>query len=226
MSPLLELLVGREDDGLSAQASLVDHAVEHVGRVVGVLQVAHLVDDQDVRLDVCGGCIAQGALRRGACELIDEVGGGDESSVEAVLDGPVGQCDRNVGLAAPWLAREDEVAAFGDELRTEEGPQLLAPDAALKREVELLDGLQIGEVRQTSELFHPGVGAIGDLFGDQKNEELPMGPALGGSLLLEVREDSGHRGEVEPLEHGRQVDVADVVHAATSCSAAATSRTV
>ena len=45
-------LVGADEDGTTSQVALVDDEIEHVGRVVGVRELAELVDDQDVGVDV------------------------------------------------------------------------------------------------------------------------------------------------------------------------------
>src|SRR5690606_18989282 len=126
--PTLERLVGREDDRTSLEAPLIDDAVEDVGGVAGALEVADLVDDEDVRMHVRGCGVTEGAVARGGVELVDQVGGGDEASFEAVLDRLVGERDGEVRLAAARLAGEDQVAALGDELRPEVGPELLAPE--------------------------------------------------------------------------------------------------
>jgi hypothetical protein len=53
LSPLVERLVGGENDGSLAQVSVVDDMEEHVGRIGPVAEIAQLVDDQDVWVSVC-----------------------------------------------------------------------------------------------------------------------------------------------------------------------------
>ncbi len=86
-APGAKRLVGGEDGGALVEAALVDDAVEDVGGGVGVVEVAHLVDDEDVRGDVELGGVSELADLCGGAELVDEVGGGDEARIEAVLDG-------------------------------------------------------------------------------------------------------------------------------------------
>ena len=69
-------------------------------------------------------------------------GGGDEEGVEAVLDGAVGDGDRQVGLAAAGLAAEDQAAALGDEVGREGGAEQLQAQRRLVGEVEVVDGLE------------------------------------------------------------------------------------
>jgi len=93
--------------------TLVDDVVEDVGRVRGAGEVAELVDDEDVGLDVAGEGFPESRLVARPREVVDECGGGREASVEAVLDGLVGDRDGEVGLAATRLADEDQVKCTG-----------------------------------------------------------------------------------------------------------------
>lgn len=54
--------------------------------------VAQLVNHQYVRLEVAGERLPQLTFAAGTGELLDEGRRGDEGSVEAVLDGAVGEC--------------------------------------------------------------------------------------------------------------------------------------
>jgi hypothetical protein len=64
LAPVLQALVGREDDGPAIEVAAVDDAVEDVGGVIDVGQVADLVDDEDIRLPVDGGRLGQAAAAR------------------------------------------------------------------------------------------------------------------------------------------------------------------
>src|SRR5690606_22942229 len=102
----------------------------------------------------------------------------------------VGERDGEVRLAAARLAGEDQVAALGDELRPEVGPELLAPECRLEDEVELLDGLEVREVSVAHELLDARVAAMRDLLGEQKSEPLAMRPSLLRCADLVVAEDA------------------------------------
>lgn len=45
LAPALRMLVGREEHGAPANVALVDHVVQHVGCVVAVGEVTHLIDE-------------------------------------------------------------------------------------------------------------------------------------------------------------------------------------
>ena len=54
-APALGMLVGREDHRALLDVALVDDVEEHVRGVVAVREVAHLVNEEDVRLDATRG---------------------------------------------------------------------------------------------------------------------------------------------------------------------------
>ena len=122
-APGVERLVGGEDHRALAAVAIVDHVEEHVGRVGAVGEVSDLVHHQQGGMGVGGESLGQAPGAKGGRELVDELGGGDEESVESVLDGAVGDGHGQVGLAAAGLAREDQAAALGDEVGAESGAE-------------------------------------------------------------------------------------------------------
>ena len=63
-----------------------------------------------------------------------QIAGGDEAGLEAVLDGPVGQGDGDVGLPAAWFAVQDQVAALRDKFGAQVGALVIRPS---KRPISL-----------------------------------------------------------------------------------------
>jgi hypothetical protein len=147
LAALAQLLVGGEDHGLLREVAPVDDAEEQVGGIGSVVEVTDLVDDQHVRLDPRRRRVTQAACARGFTELVDERAGGHEARGKAVLDGAVADRDGEVRLAAPRRPRQDDVAAFRDELWAEVGSELLALERGLEEEVEVLDGLDERKLR-------------------------------------------------------------------------------
>jgi hypothetical protein len=92
-------LVGSEEHGLPGQVALVDDLEEDVGRVVGEGEVADLVEDEDVGMEVVVERRLEPSSTGGVGEALDEFGGGGEASLKAVLDGPVGDGDGESGLS-------------------------------------------------------------------------------------------------------------------------------
>ena len=115
-SPLPRVLVGREDHRAALQVPVVDDVEQDVGGVRTVGEVADFVDDQDVGVSVARQGLRKPAGTEGGGQLVDQLRGGDEEGIESVLDGSVGDGDRQMGLSATGLTDEDQRAALGDEV--------------------------------------------------------------------------------------------------------------
>lgn len=216
LAPSIEGLVGREDHRPLLEMALIDHVVEHVGRVVAVGQVADLVDDEDVRMGVVGHGLAELPLPACDGELLDEGGGRHEVRIEAVLDRAVRDRDGEVSLAATGPALKDEGAPLGHEVGREEGADHRHPDGRLVGEVEVVDGLEEGEPGGAGDLLQSGLLPMGDLLGDEHAEKLVVGPLLLLGAPAEIAPDAPGVREVEPLEERVDWDVG--LHSgSTSC---------
>ncbi len=117
-----------------------------------------------------------------------------------MLDRAVRDGDRQVRLAASGLAVQDQGAAVGHEVGPEIRAQQRRPELGLQREVEVVDRLEVGEMRAAREPLQPGLCAMRHFFGDEQRQKVPIGPLL----LLGARDcvgmDPTHVGQVEPLE--------------------------
>ena len=69
-----------------------------------------------------------------------------EACLEPVLDGAIGDRHREVRLARPGRAAGDESGPLHDQFGAEEAAERRQAEAGLKGEVELVDGLQEGEM--------------------------------------------------------------------------------
>jgi hypothetical protein len=116
LSPSVRRLVGGEDHRALAAVTVVDDMEEHVRRVGSVGQITDLVYDEERRMGVGGQGLSEASLAKGGGEIVDELGGGREVRVEAVLDGAVGNGHREMSLTAAWLAVQDKAASLGDEV--------------------------------------------------------------------------------------------------------------
>jgi hypothetical protein len=199
-------LVGGEDHGPATQVPVVDDVEQDVGGVGAVGQVADLVDDQQVGAGVGGQGLAQLGLAARPGQVVDQLSGGGEACCEAVLDGAVADGDGQVGLATAGLAEEDQVAPLGDQLRSQVGPQQGEAQAGLEGEVEVLDGLQVGEAGLADLALHTCVASVGDLLGEQDGEQLAGAPALGLGAVAQVAPVAAGVGQVQTLEQRLQVE--------------------
>ena len=93
LSPVLQALVGGEDDGPVVEVSAIDDAIEDVGGIVDVGQVADLVDDQHIGFAIDRRRLCQGASLGSCDEFVNEGRRRGEAGVEAVLDGADGSGD-------------------------------------------------------------------------------------------------------------------------------------
>jgi hypothetical protein len=198
-APSIERLVGGDDDGLVAEVSVVDDVEEDIGGVGTVGEVAELIDGEDGGTSVGGEGLAELAELAGLGEVINEGDGGSEESIEAVLDGAVGDGDGEVGLATAGFAGEDEGAAVGDEVGGEVGAEHGESEGGLEGEVEVVDGLEEGEVGGAGEALDAGLLTVSDLLGEEEGEEVAEGPLLLLGAGGEVAVDARSVGEVESL---------------------------
>ena len=109
-----------------------------------------------------------------------------------------------MGLAAAALAGEEQVGAGGGEAGVEAGAEQDRAQAGLKREVELLDGLELGEAGLARAAHEARGGAVGDLLLGEGAQELVTGPLAVLGALDQLGEAAPGGSEVEALEQGGQ----------------------
>lgn len=185
VAPSLGRLVGCEHHRAAADVALVDDMEQDVGGVVAVGEVADLVDHEYVRLHVARESAAERAVATCGREILDEVGGRGEERVEAVLKGAVGDGDGEVRLPATGLSGKDGGAAFGDEVGREQRADGRHAERRLQREVELLDGAQERKARSADGALQARAASMRDLLGDERLEEVLVGPLV----LLGARDE-------------------------------------
>src|SRR5215472_12091991 len=81
-----------------------------------------------------------------------------------------------MSLTAPGLSMQDQRPSFGDEVQPEIGADYGLPQSRLQGEVELVDGLQEGEVRVSSAALQSRLLPSRYFFGQQESQEIPIGP--------------------------------------------------
>lgn len=178
--PGREGLVGGEDHRPLALVAVVDDVKQHVRGVRPVRQVAHFIHDEDSGVRVGGQGRAEPPAAEGSRQGIDEFRGGHEARVEAILDGPIGERDGEMRFPAPRLARQDQIAALGDEVRGERGAEEREADRRLPREVEVVDGLEEGEAGAMRQASDASLLAVRDLFRQEEREEVTKRSRPGG----------------------------------------------
>jgi hypothetical protein len=119
-------------------------------------------------------------------QLVEQLGDRRESGREAILDGLVGEGDREVSLAATRSSEQDRGSPFGDEFGAEETPESHAPNRRLEGEVELLDRLQERKARLAGRAMDASLATMRELFADEPREEVAIRPAFLLGLRLQL----------------------------------------
>src|SRR5262249_35604273 len=112
----------------------------------------------------------------------------------------VGDGHRQMGLPSAGLAVQDQRPALGDEVDPEIGADQRFPKSGLQREVELVDGLEEGEVRVSGTALDAGLLPSRYFFGQQKSEQVPIGPAFLLSPARDLFVDPAHVRQVQTPE--------------------------
>jgi hypothetical protein len=100
-----------------------------------------------------------------------------------MLDGLETEADGQVGLADAGRAEQDDILAVLDEVAAAECLDLLLVERRLLAEVEGVQALHEGEARQVGP-HRDVLGRLrGDLFGEERVEEVGVRGLLGGGVL-------------------------------------------
>lgn len=205
--PKFKVLVGGDDHRSLFEVSLVDDLEEDVGGVSRVAEVPEFVDDEHVGLDVVCERLSQATAFRCVGEVVDDVARFIEERRAAVLNGLVGNGDREMCFSEAGLSGEDECPPFADEFGSEEGSEKRHLDGRLKREVEVLDRREEGKVRNSDGAFDSRLRAMGDLLGNEGGEII----AVPHSVFLRSRDEFGvepsHGGKMESSEHAVEIEL-------------------
>jgi hypothetical protein len=178
-------LVRGEEHKLAAKVAAVDHLEDAVDGVVGEREVAELVDDDDVRVEVVVERGLEAAGASGVGEALDELGGGGEAGLEAVVDRAVGDRDREGRLAGVGGPGQDDAArpsATSSGPRSKPRSWRLTEDWKVK--VEVLDQRDEGDLCLEHGTLDAGLGAVCRLLGEEDGqvvavaELLLLGPGL------------------------------------------------
>src|SRR5713226_8817460 len=122
--------------------------------------------------------LAELAVAGGRGEVLDQRRRRGEERVEAVLDGAVGDRDRQVRLAGTTRPADDEGVALRNELRAEGTAEQRETDGRLEGEVVLVDRLEKRKVGPVHAPLDARLCPMRDLLGHQQGEELAIRHAL------------------------------------------------
>ena len=157
LAPLPQGFIGGKDHGSLSQVPVIDHMEQDVGGIGSIGQVAELVDHQYMRVGVGYKRLLETSFLAGIGEILDEFGCGCEQSFEAILDRSIPDGNRQMGLTEACLAEKDQRPALEDEVRSQVGAEKRQTESRLPCEVELVDGLEEGEVRTPNATLETGL---------------------------------------------------------------------
>ena len=168
--------------------------------MLGQLLEAHVVDDEQVGLEVAAQeavTLGEGLPRE---EVGDEVEDGPVAHDEALLDGLVADCLGEVGLADAGRADQEDVVVLADEVPGGQLEDVLAGDGGIEAPAEVVEGAQGGELDRCGAARDPALRTDVELVLEDQFEELRVGEPVGVGLLEADREGLDERRPAQLLE--------------------------
>src|SRR6266567_8788117 len=142
--PLAEGGVGGDRDG-GAFLAFGEDLEQQLGAAAVELEVAELVQAEQVDAAVAGDGAREGLVVGGLDELVDQRGGGDVADPVAVFGGGGAQPDQQVGLAGAGVADQAARLPGADPGGPGEGMDEGGGDVRVGRVVEVLEPFGAGE---------------------------------------------------------------------------------
>ena len=149
---------------------------------------------------------------------LNQIHHGEKVDVVALGDGGHSQGDGQVGLAHARWPQEQDVLTVGQEAHGGQLPHLTLVDGRLEGEVELVQGLDEGEMGQSGLHGHIPLIACRGFQVQQPIEESQIGPFMLGCLFRDGVDVLSHALEFETGEVGLHALIGQVVHGITSTS--------
>jgi hypothetical protein len=182
LAPIFEWSVACHD-GASGLVAPHDDLEEVFPAVLGELLHAHVIDDEEIGSEVAGERGVVVFDRFFVEEVADDIEDGSVEHGSALLDGGVADGLGDVGLAGSWWSHEENVACVVEELAGGEFEEVSSWDAGVEVPVELIDGLQVSELRKLGTSFKLAVIANSELVLEDKLKELEVAQSAGLSFV-------------------------------------------
>jgi hypothetical protein len=182
LAPIFERSVTGHD-GASGLVASHDDLEEVFSAVLGELLHAHVVDDEEIGSEVAGErgiVVFDGFFVE---EVADDVEDGSVEHGSALLDGGVADGLGDVGFAGSWWSHEEDVTGIVEELAGGEFEEVSSWDAGVEVPVELIDGLQVSELRELGATVELAVVTNSELVVEDEFKELEVAQPAGLSFL-------------------------------------------
>ena len=144
LGPLAERGVGRDRDG-GLLLSLGEDLEQQLGAAPVQLDVAELIEAEQVDPPVAGDHLGEHAVVGGLGELVDQGGGGDVADPVALLGRRGAQPDQQVRLPRAGVADQAQRLPGGDPLAAGQRRDQRRGNVGVRGEVEVLQPLRPGE---------------------------------------------------------------------------------
>src|SRR6267143_5838877 len=105
-----------------------------------------------------------------------------------------------MGFSSTRLAVENQRATFGDEIRSQVGTEQRPTQGGLQTEVELINGLEEGEVSLAGKALQAGLLTMRHFCGQQKSKKIAIAPVFCLGSIRPVLVDTTCVCQVQPLE--------------------------
>src|SRR6266699_901817 len=123
VAPRGERFVGGEDHRALLPMAIVDDMEEHVCSIGPVGEVPHFVDHNDRGMDISGERVGELPTTKCGRKVVDEFSGGDKQRVKSILNGAIGDRNRQVRFPSARFPAKYQTPSLSDEIRRERGAQ-------------------------------------------------------------------------------------------------------
>ena len=206
--PLLEGLIGGEDDGTAFVAGTND-LEQKIGSALVDGQVADFVEDENGRSGVFAQFGFEGSLGLGGVKSVDDIDGVGEEHAQARLAGGITQRGGEMGFAQSDEAEDEDVGLIVDELETEEILDLEAIDFFGPVPAERVESFDDGELGGFDATGGGPVASRGGFPLDELGKVIEVGEGVfcggggkGLAVLLQERQAQSGEPGVEVVEVG------------------------
>src|SRR5882762_6162632 len=110
-----------------------------------------------------------------------------------------------MGFSSTRLAVENQRASFGDEIRSQVGTEQRLTQGGLQTEVELINGLEEGEVSLAGKALQAGLLTMRHFFGQQKSKKSTIATVFFLGSIRHVLIDTTGMRQVQPSEQSLQL---------------------
>jgi hypothetical protein len=161
---------------------------------------AHVVNDEQVRLEILRQHLVTVAEQFVMKEVTDQVEDGAVQDQEASLDGMVAECLGQKTLADAWRPQKQNVAMVSDEVARRQLEDRLFGDRCVEAPIELIESLDLAELSGLDAPLQLAIGTHSEFVVEDQLQELAMIEMIGGGLVQTHFQGGQQTGQAKLLE--------------------------